>query len=119
MACLEVPYKLAENCACSIKAWSARRALNSSVETKWYSFPSVSPARGCLVVSVEMSGRRWADGGHTRHAKGKLVWKVAEEAGEEGAFAHAGRAEDDERTSDRHWVCCVTLCHTLVSNAFT
>lgn len=50
-ALAEVPYRLPENSACSMKAPSPTSCSNVGRGTKWYSTPSVSPARGERVVS--------------------------------------------------------------------
>jgi hypothetical protein len=57
-ACTLVPYKLLPNCAFSMNPLASTSFVKSSRDTKWYSRPFSSPARGPRVVCEMLKPKR-------------------------------------------------------------
>ena len=91
-----------------MKPWDAMRASKAGRVTKWYSRPFCSPARGERVVSggcerrvsfdaeERRERRRRGRVGLTGDGEAECVRVGGEEAFEDGGFAGAGGAGDDD-----------------------
>lgn len=97
-----------------MKPFSSTSERKESLEAKLYSRPCCSPARGCLVVSASSFATRQFTGSNlyvvaasseevrycTGNGKAEGVGVVGEEALEDGGFARARGAGDDDGSVD-------------------
>jgi hypothetical protein len=70
------------------------RSSNSALLTKWYSLPFDSPARGCRVVSANVSRGQEKERRRTGDGEAEFAGVLLEEALEQGRLASARRSRE-------------------------